>query len=141
MRNERLLRIIKESTELLDEGIQRHGTAILEDKFLLLAALHALQVASQALIDLAAHIISEAGAAVPSSYSEIPRILKREGCLSDPEAELFRRIIGFRNVVVHQYSSVDLEIVRKILEGKLYKDIEKLALSLIKWAQEKGIDP
>jgi len=58
---------------LLDEEIQRHGTAVLEDKFLLLAVLHALQVASQALIDLAAHIASEAGAAVPSSYSEILR--------------------------------------------------------------------
>ncbi len=30
--------------------------------------------------------------------------------------------------------------MRKILEDKLYSDIEKLALSLIKWAEEKGVD-
>ncbi|MDK2465095.1 MAG: DUF86 domain-containing protein [Candidatus Korarchaeota archaeon] len=142
MRLHRLLQIIRENLELLDARIGSEGVdKILEDKFYLLAALHALQLASQALIDLASHVISEAGIAVPASYSEVSHHLIEAGILDESDAQLFRRIVGFRNVVVHQYAAVDLGLVGEVLRGRKYMDIARLALAISRWAEERGLDP
>ncbi len=91
--------------------------------------------------DLASHVISEAGIAVPASYSEVSRHLREAGILDESNARLFRRIVGFRNVVVHQYAAVDLGLVGEVLRGRKYVDIARLALSISEWAEERGLDP
>ncbi len=141
MRLEKLLEVIEESISLLEGEIEDRGMdKLLSDRFDLMAVLHSLQVSSQALIDMGAHLASETGEGVPSSYSEVPGLLQRLGVLSDEESALFRRIVGFRNVIVHQYTGADLEVVRRILEGD-YRNILHLALKIIKWAEERGLDP
>ena len=114
---ENLLRVIRENVDILDSKLKETPVdELLEDRFNLLAVLHALQVSSQALIDLAAHLITEAGISNLSSYSEIPETLARAGIIAKEDSNLLRRIIGFINVVVHQYTSINLEIVERILK-------------------------
>jgi len=142
MRLHKLLQIIRENLELLDARVKSEGVEkILEDRFYLLAALHALQLASQALIDLASHVISEAGIAVPASYSEVSRRLREAGILDEGDSHLFRKIVGFRNVVVHQYAAVDLGIVEEVLRERRFMDVARLALAISRWAEERGLDP
>ena len=142
MRLHQLLQIIRENLELLDARVKSEGVEkILEDRFYLLAALHALQLASQALIDLASHVISEAGIAVPASYSEVSRRLREAGILDEGDSHLFRKIVGFRNVVVHQYAAVDLRVVEEVLRERRFMDVARLALAISRWAEERGLDP
>ena len=142
MRLHKLLQIIRENLELLDARVKSEGVEkILEDRFYLLAALHALQLASQALIDLASHVISEAGIAVPASYSEVSRRLREAGILDEGDSHLFRKIVGFRNVVVQQYAAVDLGIVEEVLRERRFMDVARLALAISRWAEERGLDP
>ncbi len=105
-----------------------------------LAALHALQVQAQALLDMLLRVAAEMGYA-PESPGEAARILLEEGLLSREDYEFIRRLIGFRNVVVHTYASVDMDLVRGILEGREYRRVALLASRLLEEAVKRGLDP
>jgi len=134
-----LLRIyesITRDTTRLDE-IAESG---ISDWVTLTAATHLLQTQAQGLIDLVARIASLLGHA-PSSAREAVDALLTEGLLSEDEALFVRRVIGFRNIVVHEYFGVDEGLVRKIVEGREYGRVAALAASLIERAVRKGLDP
>ena len=105
-----------------------------------LAALHAFQVQAQALLDMLLRVAAEMGYA-PESPGEAARILLEEGLLSGDDYAFVRKLIGFRNVVVHAYASVDMDLVRGILEGREYRRVALLASRLLDEAVERGLDP
>ncbi|RLE99224.1 MAG: DUF86 domain-containing protein [Thermoprotei archaeon] len=137
-----ILSSIRESLALLDRKLEERGPReLVEDSFSLNAVLHILQIAAQALIDLASHVAAEAGVGVADRYSTLPRLLREAGALSDEEAALFKRIIGFRNVVVHGYLRVSKSIVLEILSEHKHREILRLALRIAEWASRRGVDP
>ncbi len=78
-----LIALVKRNVETLDELVRRHGAAeVVEDYVLLNASLHLMQVAIQALIDAAAHLLVELGAEPPSRYSDVPSALAQHGLLN-----------------------------------------------------------
>ncbi|MBS7252177.1 MAG: DUF86 domain-containing protein [Candidatus Freyarchaeota archaeon] len=52
-----------------------------------------------------------------------------------------KKVIGFRNILVHTYLDVNTNIVLKILKERKYHNILKIALKILKYAHEKKIDP
>jgi len=137
-----LLKFIERNVSLLDSKVREIGVSgLLGDEFHLNSVLHILQTSCQALIDLASHVIAEAGLGYVERYRDIPKVLYETGVLSESEAALLRRIIGFRNIVVHGYTGVSVEIIRVILEEKRYRDIMLLAVKLAEWGYRAGIDP
>ena len=105
-----------------------------------LAALHALQVQAQALLDMLLRVAAEMGYA-PESPGEAAKILLGEGLITGEDYEFIRRLIGFRNIVVHAYASVDMDLVRRILEGREYRRVALLAARLLEEAAGRGLDP
>lgn len=77
---------------------------------------HTLQVAIQAAIDVASHIISDERLPEPSTYRELFRTLGARGYLPPDLSSRLESAAGFRNVVVHLYDDVDLGILRQVLE-------------------------
>jgi uncharacterized protein YutE (UPF0331/DUF86 family) len=78
-----------------------------------------LQRACEACIDIASRVILLRRLGVPTSSRDAFAVLEREGLL---EAELGRplqRMVGFRNVAVHAYESLELDVVRGIVEHEL----------------------
>lgn len=71
-------------------------------------------MAIQNCIDIAAHIISEEGLGVPDSNSEMFDILEKDGHLDSDTAKKMIKAVGFRNLIVHEYSVLDLHQVYKI---------------------------
>lgn len=137
-----LVDLIKRNVETLDRlQRDRASEALAEDYVLLNAVLHMLQTSTQALIDLGAHVLAELGGPIPKRYAEIPKALQELGILSREKAEFMRRAIGFRNVVVHGYAGISLEIVKSILRAKSYRELYSIALIIAKYAAERGIDP
>lgn len=78
-----------------------------------------LQRAVQALIDLAAHVVAAEGYGLPDTLGANFTLLEKEGIISSDLAERLRRMVGFRNIVVHDYEAVDPVIVEAILDKHL----------------------
>jgi uncharacterized protein YutE (UPF0331/DUF86 family) len=80
---------------------------------------HTLQIAIQAAIDVASHLVSDLRLGEPRTNRELFDLLERGGIVAPPLAATLRRMVGFRNVVVHGYDTVDLGIVRDVVENRL----------------------
>ena len=80
---------------------------------------HTLQLALQAALDAASHIVSDERLGEPSTNRELFDRLERAGWIEAPLAEALRNMAGFRNILVHGYDTVDLAIVRDVVEHRL----------------------
>ncbi|MCE4599150.1 MAG: DUF86 domain-containing protein [Desulfurococcales archaeon] len=132
----RLETILAEATSRLDLLASSRLRNWIEE----LAALHALQVQAQSLLDMVMRIAAELGYA-PESPEEAARTLLNEGIITEDDYNFIRRVIGFRNVIVHVYMDVDMNMVERIIEYREYHRVSLLASKLLKKAVEKGIDP
>ncbi|WP_446752910.1 type VII toxin-antitoxin system HepT family RNase toxin [Vulcanisaeta sp. JCM 16161] len=136
-----LLAIIKRNVDEVDALVSRYGVnELINDYVLLNATLHMLQIAIKALIDMGSHIMVEKGLKAPSTYSEVPIYLGQVSIISDDDSRVFRRMIGFRNVLVHNYSQVSIDVLREILAKALYRDLLRIALRLYDYAVSNNID-
>jgi uncharacterized protein YutE (UPF0331/DUF86 family) len=73
----------------------------------------------QASIDLGNHIIKKYKKGIPSNYKEIFEILYTEKYISDELKKEMQAMVGFRNIAVHDYTNINLEIVQAIVKEKL----------------------
>jgi len=78
-----------------------------------------LQRAIQASIDLAHVVIAKYGLGLPSDYGQSFDILTRHGVIASPSAKILKKMVGFRNVSVHEYQQVNGEIVKSIIAHHL----------------------
>src|SRR3989338_5067490 len=65
--------------------------------------IHNLQLAIQGAIDIASHIISDEGWGVPNTLVGLFDILKEHKVLDEKTTDIMRRMVGFRNIIVHEY--------------------------------------
>ncbi|HVR98617.1 MAG TPA: DUF86 domain-containing protein, partial [Thermoanaerobaculia bacterium] len=84
------------------------------------AALRSLQVAIQAVLDTAHHIVAREGLGVPKDYRDSLAILIQHGILPKEGSDDLLRMISFRNRIVHLYESVDPPEVWAVLEQHLH---------------------
>jgi uncharacterized protein YutE (UPF0331/DUF86 family) len=80
---------------------------------------HTLQVAIQAILDVLAHIVSDEALGEPRTNRELVDLVERAGWLEPDLAGRVRNMIGFRNILVHGYETVDLAILRDVVESRL----------------------
>lgn len=80
---------------------------------------HTLQIAIQAALDIASHIVSDQRLGEPETNRELFDRLQKAQWLSPELSETMYKIAGFRNVVVHGYQQVDRRILRNIAENRL----------------------
>lgn len=90
-------------------------TDIREERFVV----HTLQLAAQAAIDVASHVVSDERLGEPVSNRQLFELLERAGWLSPVLTDAMRNLAGFRNIVVHGYETVDLRIVRDVVATRL----------------------
>jgi uncharacterized protein YutE (UPF0331/DUF86 family) len=85
-----------------------------------------LQLTLEALTDLGSHVIAEQDLGVVDAASDIPRLLREHGDLTDSQRDTWIRMIGFRNILVHDYLDVDRQVVYEVLHAHL-QDITDIA--------------
>ncbi len=78
-----------------------------------------LQIMIELCIDIAGHIISDRRLRVPVSYADTFKSLAEAGLVSPQLSDTMGKMAKFRNIVVHQYETVDIEIVIMILQKHL----------------------
>lgn len=62
-----------------------------------------LERACQASIDMAMYVVARDHLGVPQDSADAFRLLAQAGRLDAPLAERLRRMVGFRNVALHEY--------------------------------------
>ena len=97
---------------------------------------HGLQLSAQAALDVATHLDSALGYD-PATYGSSIDCLVEANVLPPGFGERFRRIAGFRNVLVHGYLDVDLDLIAEILSEQL-DDFEEFAGHVERWFAESS---
>ena len=83
-----------------------------------------LERASQASIDIATHIIKNRNLGLPNASRELFLILEKSDYISLETSLQMQNMVGFRNIAVHDYQNLNIDIVINIVEKHLV-DFEK----------------
>lgn len=79
-----------------------------------------LQVLIESCIGLSKHWIKLLEKTVPTDAYQAIKLLKGHGYISDEEALNWKKIIGLRNALVHDYLNIESEIIKKIINDQFY---------------------
>lgn len=80
---------------------------------------HTLQIAIQAMLDVASHIVSDEHLGEPETNKQLFERLAAAHWVSEDQRKVFVAMAGFCNLLVHGYAAVDPSIVRDIVENRL----------------------
>lgn len=78
-----------------------------------------LQLAIEALLNMANHVIAEENLGVVNQSRDIARIFREHDFIQSELEERWLRMIGFRNILVHAYLELDRKRVYDIVQRNL----------------------
>src|SRR5438067_4468962 len=104
------------------------------------ALLHALQILVEHVTDIGNHLLAGIGQTVPDDARVAIRQLGTSGIIPYDFAERIAPMTGFRNVVVHEYLTVDPTIVYSVLQHGL-DDIQQVASYIEDYLRREGLLP
>ena len=117
---------IRHKIQFIRDNVRRLRTqaAIPTDEFVssalqVDAALRRLQVAIEAMLDIAHHVIAREGFGLPQTYREAMVMLCDAGVLPTEQKDAFTQMVRFRNRAVHLYDAIDPAEVHAILTTRL----------------------
>jgi uncharacterized protein YutE (UPF0331/DUF86 family) len=119
------------------EALRRHQSRTVEELAgaidLLSAVAHELQVAIQSALDAGAHVLVAGGLNQFEEYRSIPERLGAHGVESPATATALADLAGFRNVLVHHYLLVRVDLVHEKLQVAPAQ-LEAFCRALLLWA-------
>lgn len=92
-----------------------------------------IQRACEAAIDLAMHIVSEKKLGIPQNSRDAFEVLYNNGLIDNDLMKKLKSMIGFRNIAVHNYQSLNLKVVEEIIEKHIddFKSFTYIILKLV----------
>lgn len=78
-----------------------------------------LQRACEASIDLAMHVVSMKKLGIPQQSREAFQILSDAKIIPAELSDRLKRMVGFRNIAIHDYQSLNISILKQILDSHL----------------------
>ena len=83
------------------------------------AAILNIQRACEAALDMGQHLIRRDRLGVPQSARDVFALLAQGGYIDATLADELKRMVGFRNIAVHDYQALQLPITVSIIEKHL----------------------
>jgi uncharacterized protein YutE (UPF0331/DUF86 family) len=83
------------------------------------AAILNIQRACEAALDMGQHLIRRESMGLPQSARDVFTLLAKNGLIEQELAEALKHMVGFRNIAVHDYQSLQLPITVKIITEHL----------------------
>lgn len=96
-----------------------------------------LQMMIELCADVAGHLIADRGLRTPETYADTFRVLGENAILSAEQTAVMEKMAKFRNIVVHQYETVDAEIVVLVLQKHL-DDFDRFSSAIVRQLPRKG---
>lgn len=113
---QKCLKRIKEVTGLKPDSLQEIN---IQDIFVL-----NLQRAVQSTIDLAAHVVASERLGIPETIKDNFLRLEQAGIIGKDLSKKMQAMVGFRNIAIHGYQAINVEILQVILRRHL-QDLEE----------------
>lgn len=132
---------IKHLLEYLDDEIkiiqqsQVSEEVLEEDRIFSDATKHRMQVAVEAVINIAEHIVAGLNLGKPEFARDLFPILVKAGMIDESLSEKLQKAVGLRNVLVHLYMQVDLGILADSATVGL-DDLRKFAKEVLKYLEK-----
>lgn len=121
---ERALKRTRETYERHYEDLEKSFDA--QDVILL-----NLQRACEATIDMAMHIVPIRALGLPKDSKAAFDLLEQAGEIPAEQASKLKKMMGFRNIAVHDYRALDWAIVRSVIENSTH-DIADFSIAMVK---------
>ena len=83
------------------------------------AAILNIQRACEAALDIGQHLIRLERLGVPQSSRDVFRLLAAGGWIDTALADVLQRMVGFRNIAVHDYQTLQLPITVAVIRDHL----------------------
>ena len=96
-----------------------------------------LQLSIQVIVDILNLIIIEEELEKPDESQEIISLLFNCGVISENLASRLEGIVGFRNILVHEYGKIDRKRIYRYLTNRL-GDLFDFKKEILKWLQRKN---
>src|SRR5688572_25255465 len=86
--------------------------------------------ACEASIDAAMHVVRQRRLGLPQESRDAFRLIEEAGLLPKELSSRLQKMVGFRNIAVHDYRKLSLEILRSILDTRLgdFRDFVKTVI-------------
>lgn len=78
-----------------------------------------LQRICEACVDLAMHITSVKKLGLPQDSKEVFELLEKSKIIGKELSDQFKKMVGFRNIAVHDYQELNLDVVKDVIENRL----------------------
>ncbi len=83
-----------------------------------------LQRACEAAIDIAMYIVANRKLGVPQTKKEAFIKLEENGLISKEVSTNMQKMIGFRNIAIHDYKQIDEEVLADVIQNHLTDLVE-----------------
>lgn len=78
-----------------------------------------LQRICELAIDIANHLIKTRKLGLPQDSRDSFELLHKAGIIDSERTKLLQAMVGFRNVLVHEYQKLDLNIMVDVIESRM----------------------
>lgn len=78
-----------------------------------------IQRACESSIDLAMHIVADQRLGLPQSSRDAFDMLQEHSVIDEDTAKRLKAMVGFRNIAVHDYQTINLDILKQIVVNHL----------------------
>ncbi len=91
-----------------------------------------LERACQLAIDMGIYIVRKNKWGNPQFSRDVFTVLLQKEIISESLSHELKKMVGFRNLAIHEYQNLDLTIIRSIIENKLtvFEDFSKAVFRL-----------
>jgi uncharacterized protein YutE (UPF0331/DUF86 family) len=102
------------------------------------AAILNIQRACEAALDMGQHLIRREKLGVPQSARDVFALLAQGGWIDATLADRLKRMVGFRNIAVHDYQALQLPITVSIITSHLDEFLQYSQAVLLRDAAQPG---
>jgi uncharacterized protein YutE (UPF0331/DUF86 family) len=111
---ETIERCIKRINEVYAENFENLMDYTKQDSIIL-----NIERACQASIDIAMIIVSEKKLGIPQNSRDAFEVLYENKIIDEKMLKKLKAMVGFRNIAVHNYKAINIEVVKEIIERHL----------------------
>jgi uncharacterized protein YutE (UPF0331/DUF86 family) len=110
---------LRDALRQLREMGQIPPAAFLSDRRAVDSAKYQLIVAAEAALDICNHLAAWKGGRSPRDYADCMAIMAEIGVIDEELSRRLMRMARFRNLLVHQYASVDNREMHRVIRERL----------------------